>query len=121
MQFRTEKSVGSQFSETVYCHDGRWDVRELSRRASFRAVWVCDRSVAKPSAGNPCILICEKIRLHHRLSVFQRDCLMTTPTQPKLSFKCVACKRTLSAPATASGKAVSCPCGQKLKVPIART
>ena len=35
----------------------------------------------------------------------------------KLSFKCVACKQVLSAPVTASGSVVACPCGQRLRVP----
>ena len=39
----------------------------------------------------------------------------------KLSFQCVACKRKLAVPASAAGKVVACPCGQKLKVPNVRT
>lgn len=45
---------------------------------------------------------------------------MNTPELKKISFKCAACKRTLSAPAAAAGKVVVCPCSQKLKVPNAR-
>lgn len=44
---------------------------------------------------------------------------MTPPAPQRLSFKCVACKRKLSAPTTAGGKVVACPCGQKLRVPKA--